>query len=251
MNRVQRAMTHGLAICFLLAAGAAYGQVPDKFTNLKHYPKDISKDDLMTEMRSFSRGLGVRCSHCHAGPPNAQLADMDFASDEKQAKKTARLMLKMMDVINGKHLSKLGKKKGDLVTVKCVTCHHGQSRPLLLEEVLATSLEEKGIEGMLARYKELRDDYYGGFTYDFGERVLLGFGSGMAEEGKLDAALAVMELNAQWYPDSFFNEYGMGGVRELRGEKGKALAHYRKSLELGEGRQKSFAQGKIDELSKE
>ena len=84
-----------------------------------------------------------------------------------------------------------------------------------------------------------------------GERVLLEFGSGIAEEGKLDAALAVLDLNAQWYPESFSNEYGMGGVRELRGEKDEALAHYRRALELGQGRQKSFAQKKIDGLSGE
>ena len=251
MNRFTRAIADGLTLCCLLSAGAAYAQVPDKFTNLKHFPKDISKDELMTQMRGFALGLGVRCGHCHAGPPNAQLADMDFASDEKQAKKTARIMLKMMDHINGKYLSRLGKKKEDLVTVKCVSCHHAQSRPLLLQEVLAMSLAEEGIEGMLAHYQELRNDYYGGFTYDFGERVLLEFGSGIAEEGKLDAALAVLELNAQWYPESFSNEYGIGEVQELRGEKNEALAHYRKALELGQGRQKSFAQKMIDELSGE
>jgi thioredoxin reductase len=41
------------------------GQIPDKFTNLKVLPKDISKQELQSTMRGFAFALGVRCEHCH------------------------------------------------------------------------------------------------------------------------------------------------------------------------------------------
>src|SRR5688500_19371611 len=36
-----------------------------EFKNLQVLPPDITRDQLMATMRSFTRGLGVRCNHCH------------------------------------------------------------------------------------------------------------------------------------------------------------------------------------------
>ncbi len=48
--------------CLLIIGGAdtAAAQIPDKFTNLKVLPKDISKGELVGIMRAFSGALGVR-----------------------------------------------------------------------------------------------------------------------------------------------------------------------------------------------
>src|SRR6185295_540856 len=53
--------------------------------------KDLPADQLTPTMRFFAYSLGVECAYCHAG---------DQASDDKQAKLTARAMIKMVMAIN-------------------------------------------------------------------------------------------------------------------------------------------------------
>ncbi len=54
---------------------------PDKAENLKALPEDTNADQLSDIMRSFTRSLGVRCSHCHVGNEGESLATYDFVSD--------------------------------------------------------------------------------------------------------------------------------------------------------------------------
>jgi hypothetical protein len=119
----------GLAtIATMMLAGALHAQVPDKFTNLKVLPKDISKPQLLETMKGFALGLGVRCSNCHMGEEGKPLSTYDFASDEKRTKQNARIMLQMVHDINTKQLSQV-KLDQPPVTVTCFTCHRGQKQP--------------------------------------------------------------------------------------------------------------------------
>ena len=72
---------------------------PPKPKNLKILPEDIDHDQLIAIMRGFSGALGVRCTHCHVGQ-ESDPRSMDFASDDKDEKKTSRDMLKMTEAIN-------------------------------------------------------------------------------------------------------------------------------------------------------
>jgi hypothetical protein len=51
----------------------------------------LKPQEVGPAMRAFAFGLGVQCGYCHMMEPTR-----DLASDEKQAKKTARLMLQMV-----------------------------------------------------------------------------------------------------------------------------------------------------------
>src|SRR5271169_4868672 len=158
------------AILFVAAPAAA--QFPDKFTNLKVLPKDISKAELQSMMRGFAFALNVRCEHCHLEKPDGS-HKFDYAADEKQTKKTARVMLQMVAAINGDYLSKIEKAdKAATLHVECVTCHHGLAQPRTLNAVLAEAIETKGIDAAVALYQELRKQYYGTGQYDFGETTL-------------------------------------------------------------------------------
>ena len=53
-------------------------------------------------MRSIAAALGVQCQFCHVGEPNAQLSQIDFASEQKRNKIVARHMLRMVQEINGR-----------------------------------------------------------------------------------------------------------------------------------------------------
>ncbi len=80
-------------------------QFPEKFTNLKVLPKDISRAELQSTMRAFA--LNVRCEYCHVEKAAGKKFEMDFAADDKEAKKTARVMLEMVAAINRDYISKV------------------------------------------------------------------------------------------------------------------------------------------------
>jgi hypothetical protein len=92
--------------------------------NLQVLPKDIPRPELLATMRGFANALGVGCEHCHVEEPAR-----DFASDAKQPKKTARVMLQMVVHINEMLATGLGKAPADITKVQCVTCHRGEAIP--------------------------------------------------------------------------------------------------------------------------
>ena len=97
------------------------------FKNLKVSPKDISRADLISNMKFFSQSLGVRCTYCHVGEEGKPLSTFDFASDAKDKKRTARAMLEMVHRINRQDF---GVTDFAHVKVTCFTCHRGSTRPL-------------------------------------------------------------------------------------------------------------------------
>lgn len=96
-----------------------------KPTNLQVLPKDIAPADLIAIMRGFTGSLGVHCSFCHE--QNAQTHEMNFASDAKPEKTSARIMMRMTHEINTKYLAEL--PDHDEMKVGCGTCHRGHSMP--------------------------------------------------------------------------------------------------------------------------
>lgn len=213
----------------LVTSTQVWTQIPEKFENLQVLPKDISQRDLINEMRSFARGLGVRCQHCHVGEGN-DFTTYDFASDQKETKKTARVMLRMRNDINQKYLSQLAKT--NTVEVNCVTCHHGQPEPLTLQQVLTEVISEDGIAAGIQKYHQLHQRYFGGFTYDFREPTLNHIGYTFLQNGKMDEAVEIFKLNAEMYPESFNVYDSLGEAYMKAGKKELAIANYEKSLEL-------------------
>jgi thioredoxin reductase len=124
------------------ASHAPHGPMP-KPVNLKVLPKDISGEDLMKVMHSYSVQLGVKCNFCHVG--NAQTKQMNFASDEKPEKNTARTMIAMTDEMNAKYLSQIHDPdaKPDQKIVTCGTCHRGQNMPAVFKAPEGPKAEQK------------------------------------------------------------------------------------------------------------
>jgi hypothetical protein len=127
----------------LVAAGAAFGmsvaaaqtspqqagQAPfanPPYKNLKVFPQDITRPQLLSNMKLFSQSLGVRCTFCHVGQEGAPLSTLDFASDAKQHKVIAREMLRMAHRLN----TDLPGITGDpSARINCYTCHRGSQKP--------------------------------------------------------------------------------------------------------------------------
>jgi tetratricopeptide (TPR) repeat protein len=212
-----------------IVCSASHAQMPDKFTNLQFFPKDIAKKELVSTMRGFSFALGVRCEHCHL-----QKADktMDFAADDKQEKKTARLMLRMVTAINGDYISKVLTPTPP-ARVECVTCHHGLAEPRTINSVLLHTITTKDVNTAIAQYRDLRKQYYGTARYDFGETPLNILTEAlMAKERNKDAA-AIEELNLELNaPVTAWSLHLAGMAHRASGDLEKAKANYQDALQL-------------------
>jgi hypothetical protein len=77
--------------------------------------KDVPQDQLNLTMQYISSSLGVPCSYCHVQGQN----DLD----DKEPKKIARDMMKMVADVNGQFFD--GKER-----LSCASCHNGRPTPL-------------------------------------------------------------------------------------------------------------------------
>jgi len=101
MARRRRVAIALISVVSLTAAPArSHAQAAEKPKNLKVLPADLTRDSVVKFMRFVvASGLGVSCSYCH-GAPNVPFDSVDFASDERPTKRTAREMLRMVARIN-------------------------------------------------------------------------------------------------------------------------------------------------------
>jgi tetratricopeptide (TPR) repeat protein len=236
----------------LLLASSVHAQIPDSFTNLQILPKDISRSELIGTMREFAFALGVRCSHCHAVSDGLNDESDDFASDEKLAKRRARVMMQMVRAINQDHLPKLPERESPNVGVRCRTCHGGITLPQVLDEVLLGVTLEDGIDAAMARYEELRERYYGRAAYDFGSRTLFLFGEKLVDAGRPGDAIPVFERVLRDDPGSAEAWMNIGAAQAAAGDPQAAIAAYRKVIEMDpDGGWAPVAQRRIDALAPE
>jgi hypothetical protein len=116
-----------LAAAAMLAHARQAQTVAAAATNLTVLPPTLSKDDVRLLMKQYERDLGVSCSYCHVEDRDSSV--IDYVSDDNPRKHTARLMIAMLEDINGKHLAQLGGDRRYSLPVTCGSCHQGRSSP--------------------------------------------------------------------------------------------------------------------------
>lgn len=223
------------AVCAWVGVGLA--QIPDKFTNLKVLPKDIGKRELVDVMRGFTDALGERCSYCHVNK-GTTFQDFDFAADDKDPKKVARVMMKMTQDINGTYIPETHLE--DPVKVRCVTCHRGVNEPESLDRVFLKVLDKDGMDAAVAKYRDLRKTYYGSAAYDFSSESLDQVAEALAQErNDLDGAITVTQLNLEFNPEAARTHLLLGQLYATKGDKKAAVASIQKALELDPGNERA------------
>ena len=240
-------------ISMLLLAVLSYAEErKDVFAdpqNLKVLPKDISSKELGDTMKGFAMGLGLRCENCHVGEPNTPLETFDFQSDEKTMKLKAREMLRMVRAINTEQVPALNDvDPATRVEVRCVTCHRGRPQPKLIEDVLDEQLVEGGAKAAVAKYGELREQFYGSHSYDFSEFSLPMYAQALVERGEAEAAIELARINTQHYPESYFSFFVLAELNAAAGHNEAAIEGYQRAAELNP-RAKAFLEGRIAGLS--
>jgi len=229
--------------------------------NLQILPKDTPPQDVVALMQQFTRALGVQCTYCHVQntPPPltaeeaaAQAAvappvgrgrgrgqngpQMDYASDDKRQKQTARLMLTLVNETNAR-LAALppasGRASGsERSRVQCYTCHRGVPNPQLLNDLLHQTMTGKGEAAAVALYRELRQKYFGTEAYDFREPVLLDLGRQSLATAKPDDAIAWLQLNVEFYPKSAESYVVLAQAHERKRDEAAAAKDLEKALAI-------------------
>ena len=223
----------GVSALFVLGISAqSAGQIPQRFENLKVLPASITRDSLVQVMRTMAGSLGMRCHNCHIGGDSITLQGVNWASDSMVTKRKAREMLKMTQQINAQFIANLEGRKAPNLRVECITCHRTARIPITLAQLLGETIEVEGVPAAIKRYRDLRETDMPRGRYDFGEATLNDVGSRLARANKTDEAIAMLELNHEFWPRSVQVLQTLGDLYRRKGNNAKALEYYEKGLVL-------------------
>jgi len=245
---MKRKRAYGIAILELVlliglpvlahGQGAGGQQAPPPMTNLQVWPKDTSRAVVLQFMNAFDDSLGVQCNYCHVERDGR----LDFASDDKREKRVARQMILLRDSINVVLPAIVGKPAGAGPTageghpgmpirVLCSMCHHGLPIPRAIADVVTEAANGSAAAG-LAKFRELRTQYYGGQQYDFSEGALVTIAQRAMTAKKPDDAIAYLQANLEYFPKSARTYQAMAQVKNAKGDKQGAIKDLEKALEL-------------------
>ena len=220
------------SLLFAISAAPIAAQIPDEFQNLRVLPIDISRDSLLRIMRDFSFALGVRCQYCHVGGDGISFEGVEFHKDDDPDKRKARFMLRLVANLNDHVLPLIPERDDPPRQIECKTCHRGLAKPALLRSVLSTVLDRHGADSATATYRRLRESSGMAGVYDFGEWETNTLAEELAAQGRFQDAIAIYELNAEFYPGSYAIAGSLGRLYEQVADTAAAIRSYERTLEL-------------------
>ncbi|HEY1912135.1 MAG TPA: c-type cytochrome [Vicinamibacterales bacterium] len=233
----------GLALVIVAFTGnwvSAQPPAAPPMTNLQIFPKDTPRQQVVTTMQAFTQALGVQCNYCHVMEGRGGRNDM--AADEKPTKKAARGMMMLAREVNTKLPEAVGKSADATTRVGCVTCHRGVPIPKQIADIVTDAAANGGATAGLARFKEMRTQFYGGQSYDFSEGSLIVIAQRANTASKSDDALAYLNANLEYFPKSARTYATIGQVKNAKGDKPGAIAALEKSVELDPNNAQAKAQ---------
>lgn len=235
----------GMASSALAQTPPAGGQppAPPPLTNLKIYPKEIARPELIATMQGFVRQLGVQgqggCSYCHVGTA----PQWDFASDANPKKDVARRMILMSREITAKLPEVTGKQAAAITALRCATCHRGVAVPKVTEVALADALAKGGAASAVPQYKDLRKQ-----ALDYNENALAAYATTLVNGDKADDALALLQANADLNPNHAPTYAAMAQAYAKKNDKDNQIKNLEKAVQLDPNNQQLKRQ--LEQLKK-
>jgi hypothetical protein len=189
----------------------------------------VALDAQIPNMQEIAQGLGVKCEYCHAGMGRGLGPKVEGQPPSRV--EIARGMIAMTREINEKILLATGKPATEATRVTCVTCHRGVAIPGQLSDIIAKTALNQGPDAAVAQYRDLRAQYYGRQSYDFGEDTLL-TSAQLVVRVKPPASIPLLQLNLEFYPKSVrsYNQIAFAYTRSLDDEA--AIGALEKALEI-------------------
>ena len=212
------------------AGGGQRAGGPPPMSNLQIFPKDTPREQVLATMQAFTQSLGVQCNYCHVQEGRGGRNDM--AADEKPTKKAARGMMLLAREINAKMPEAVGKGADATTRVGCATCHRGVPIPKQITDIMTDSASTGGTTAGLAKFKELREKFYGGQSYDFSEVTMITMAQRANTANKYDDALVYLNANLEYFPKSARTYSSIGQMKNAKGDKAGAIAALEKAVEL-------------------
>jgi photosynthetic reaction center cytochrome c subunit/tetratricopeptide repeat protein len=244
---LSRVLAFSITTLIASAANAqtpAPAQQPPPMTNLQLYPKETPRAEIVATMQGFTQALGVQCTYCHMG----QAPNFDFASDAKPTKTVARKMILMAREVTAKMPEITGKPAADITRLRCATCHRGVAIPKLLPDIVTETVNKSGTAAAIEQYRDLRKKYYGAQAYDFSENALAFLGQQLTNANKPDEALALLQLNAEYYPNHPATYGMMAQAYMKKNDKDNAIKSLEKAVQLDPNNQQAKRQ--LEQLKK-
>ncbi len=120
------------------------------------------------------------------------------------------------------------KTSGDLAAIVFGKPYSLVKQPV--SDVLAPTIERRGIEPALRQYRELKRTQPA--QYDFGEPVLNRLGYDLLRSEKEKEAIEIFKMNVEMFPQAFNVYDSLAEAYMAKGHKELAIKNYEKSLEL-------------------
>jgi tetratricopeptide (TPR) repeat protein len=214
-------MTHGIRLSWRATVGLTGLLAAATVTVSAQAPQ---RRGPRVDMQVVAESLGVECEYCHAA---GQLTD-----GGRPRLQVAREMIDMMLDLNTRVQFVSGKSAADAVKVDCATCHRGVAVPKPLRDLMLEAAVRQGPDAASKLYRDLRAKYYGSQSYDFSEQTLISVAERLTQ-GRPDAAIALADLNIEFYPKSWRSYLAKGIAQSRRLDTTPdAVASFRKALEI-------------------
>ena len=75
--------------------------------------------------------------------------------------------------VNDNLLATVPDRSDPPLEVTCATCHHAVTRPVSIRDLLTDVVLSHGADSAIAEYRRLRGRYYGSYSYDFRDFMLI------------------------------------------------------------------------------
>jgi hypothetical protein len=212
MNSLLR--TGLLLLAWLAVAGVTSAQEP------------AAKPPL-PDMPAVAAALGVTCDYCHGG---GRGAPPRVTASGKPRLDVAREMIAMTHSLNATVQAATGKTARETAGVTCATCHRGVVIPRPLAEILLLTGVREGADAAVKQYRELRGQYHGRGSYDFGEETLLAVARRLAN-ARPEVAIPLADLNLEFFPRSV-NTLVQKAIAQGGRDDEAAVATLKQALEI-------------------
>lgn len=180
----------------------------------------------LPDMQAVAAALGVSCDYCHA--PRG--TEPRVTANGKPRLEVGREMIAMTASLNASVQTATGKTAREAAAVTCATCHHGVAIPRPLADILIVTGVREGADAAVKQYRELRAQYFGRGSYDFGEETLLSVARRLAN-ARPEVAIPLADLNMEFFPKSVNSLVQKAIAQGGRDDEG-AVVTLKKALEI-------------------